>query len=372
MRKIVSWLHRYLGLTLSFLLFLSACTGALITFSSEIDGALNPSLRKVEPQNLSVSIDALIEKGSTAWPSHPIRLIAFPADSHDAVEVWYRGSRTRTYVNPFSGQILGLRDTHDSLMGTLVDLHINLFAGDAGRLVIGWLGLASLPLILLGIWLWWPKRSRWGQAFKIKWEGAAVRIWLDTHKLVGVTTSVFLLTVATTGGALALYDSVTEPLLIAVTGEGTTSLPPLSSPSMGTAASLDNIASQARAIFPEGRLTRIVMPSSAKGSVAVRMRLPGEIHQLGRTFIYFDQYDGKLLRTDNVLEANAATRLYSWLYPLHTGFYGGTVTRSLNILLGLSLAMLALSGTWIWMRNNIAKARAQAGKRRIVQINRMP
>lgn len=360
MRKFVAWLHRYMGLVLAVLLFVSGCTGAAITFSSEIDSALNPSLRQVEPQAPKVTIDEFAANGRQALPDHSIRLIAFPEASGEAVEVWYRGSRMRAYMNPFSGTVLGVRDTHNSLVGTLVDLHINLFAGDAGKVVIGWLGVATIPLIMLGLWLWWPKRSRWGQAFKVKWDAAPVRVWWDTHKVVGAIASAFLLTIAITGGAMALFDSVTEPLFVAATGEGATKPTPLSSRSTGALASLDVMVSQARAIYPEGQLTRIVMPAGSQGAVAVRMRLPGEIHQLGRTFIFFDQYEGKLLRNDNIFEANSAARIYSWMYPLHTGFYGGTATRLLNVLFGLSLAFLGLSGCWIWVRNAVAKRRAKA------------
>lgn len=359
MRKLVSWLHRYLGLTLSVVLFVSACTGALITYNAEIDGVLNPALHKVEPRAHRASIDALAASGREAWPAHPIRFITFPEDAREAAEIWYRGSTMRAYVNPFSGQVLGVRDAHDSLMGILVDLHINWLAGDTGKRVIGWAGMATLFLLLLGLWLWWLRRNRWSEAFSIKWDAAAVRVWLDAHKLVGVTAGIFLIVIAATGSAMALHDSVTERVLMAVTGETATRPAPLSLHGPGAAASLDAMASQARALFPDGRLTRIVMPSNAQAAVAVRMRLPGEVHQLGRTFLYFDQYDGKLLRTDNIFEANAAARITSWLYPLHTGFYGGTATRLLNSVLGLSLALLALSGSWLWIRNSMARRRAR-------------
>ena len=90
------------------------------------------------------------------------------------------------------------------------------------------------------------------------------------------------------------------------------------------------------------------------------MRLPGEIHQLGRTFVFFDRYDGTLLRADNALEANLATRINAWFYPLHTGAYGGTGTRLSNVLFGMSLFLISLSGGWMWVRNRIAKRRAAA------------
>ncbi len=363
MRKVVSGIHRYVGMALAFLLCIGGCTGALITFSTEMDSALNPALRKVEPRALTARIDDLAASARKAVPDHPIRLIAFHESPRDAAEIWYRGTRHRAYADPYSGQILGVRDTHDSLSGLLIDLHIHLLAEGTGKQVVGWAGAPAIVLILLGLWLWWPKPGRWGKALSIKWDAAAVRVWLDLHKLTGITASAFLIVTAATGSALALYDRVTEPLLIAVFGMAATTPAPQSLQGTGVPASLDTMTLQAKTIFPEGRLTRIVMPSNAQSAVAIRLRLPGEIHQLGRTFLYFDQYDGTLLRTDNALEANKATRLYNWLYPLHTGFYGGTATRLLNVLLGLSLALLAVSGCWIWVKNTIAKRRSERSKR---------
>lgn len=363
MRKWVSWLHRYVGLALCALLALSGGTGAVLVFSGEIDAALHPSLRRVEPQPGSLNIDNLAARAREAWPQNPIRMITVPEDTRGAAEVWYRDSGMRAYVDPYSGQFLGLRDTHDSLVGMLSDLHIYLLSGDTGKNIIGWVGLTTLGLIVLGFWLWWPKRGRWQQAFKIKWDASAVRIWLDLHKLAGVLAGIFILLIAATGGALALSDAVTEPLFIALTGEGAKKPAPVSSRNTGAPASLDAMALQALTTFPAGRITRIMLPTNPQGAVAVRMQLPGEIHQLGRTFVYFDQYDGRLLRADNALQANLATRINSWFYPLHTGVYGGIASRLLHVAVGISLTLLAFSGCWIWARNRLAKKRADARKR---------
>jgi uncharacterized iron-regulated membrane protein len=259
--------------------------------------------------------------------------------------------------------VLGLRDTRDSLTGILVDLHTNLLAGETGRAVIGWFGLAAVLLVVLGTWLWWPRRGRWRQALTVKWDAGPARVWLDVHKVAGIVTGVFLVVIAATGAALALPGVVTEPLLVAFTGAGAKQAAPASSSPVGPPASLDTMAQRARATFPEGRIMRLVMPATPKAAVAIRMRLPGEIHQLGRTFVYFDQYDGRLLRADNVLESNVATRINAWFYPLHTGAYGGMATRALNVLFGLSLALISLSGGWMWVRNRLAKRRAAARQR---------
>jgi uncharacterized iron-regulated membrane protein len=290
-------------------------------------------------------------------------MLVFSESPGDAVEVWYRGSGMRAWLDPYDGRVLGLRDTRDSLTGLLVDLHTNLLAGETGRAVIGWFGVAAVLLVVLGTWLWWPRRGRWRQALTVKWDAGPARVWLDVHKVAGIVTAVFLVVIAATGAALALPGVVTEPLLVAFTGAGAKQAAPVSSSPVGPPASLDTMAQRARATFPEGRIMRLVMPATPKAAVAIRMRLPGEIHQLGRTFVYFDQYDGRLLRADNVLESNLATRINAWFYPLHTGAYGGMATRVLNVLFGLSLALISLSGGWMWVRNRLAKRRAAARQR---------
>ena len=368
MRRLISWLHRYVGLAAAVVLVMSGITGALITFDGEIDRATHPELRRVEPRPAAAGADTLAASAREAWSSDPVRMLVFPESPGDAVEVWYRGSSMRAYLDPYDGHVLGLRDTHDSPMGILVDLHTNLLAGETGRAVIGWFGLAAVLLVVLGIWLWWPRRGRWRQALTVKWEAGAARVWLDVHKVAGIVTGVFLVVIAATGAALALPNVVTEPLLVALTGAGAKQAAPASASRAGPPASLDTMVQRAGAAFPEGRITRLMLPTSPKGAVTVRMRLPAEIHQVGRTFIHFDRYDGRLLRVDNVLESNLATRINAWFYPLHTGVYGGTATRVLNVLFGLSLALISLSGGWMWVRNRIAKKRAEASKRGRAQV----
>lgn len=197
----------------------------------------------------------------------------------------------------------------------------------------------------------------------VKWDAGAARVWLDLHKVAGILAGVFLVVIAATGSALALPGILTEPVLVALTGAGAKTAAPTSSRRAGPDASLDAMVDRARATFPEGRITRLMMPATPRGAVAVRMRLPGEIHQLGRTFVFFDRYDGTLLRADSLPDANLATRINAWFYPLHTGAYGGVATRLLNVVFGLSLAFMSLSGGWMWLRNRLARKRAARRKR---------
>lgn len=363
MRKIAVLTHRYMGLIFAALLLISSVTGALIAFAKPVDASLNPELLDITPQDKWISIDTLLANVHDAVPGQRVSAVFIPQDEARAWEFWFHGEdHLRAYADPHTGEITGTREITDALMGFLIDLHIHLLAGHTGEQVLGWAGLAGILISVLGVYLWWPKKGKWKKALSVKWDAAPIRVWLDIHKVVGIVMSALIVLTMATGSALALSDIITEPLLKALTGADLRSPPPKSRNAGGIDAPISPMLEKAKAVFPEGQFSRISLPFAPDGAVVVRMRLDGEIHQFGRTFLYFDRYDGTLLKAASAFEANQAVRIQNWFYPLHTGFYGGTFTRVLQIFVALSLATLILSGGWLWWKGwrarRIAKTRA--------------
>jgi uncharacterized iron-regulated membrane protein len=356
LRRLAVLLHRYIGLALAVTLLISALTGTAIVFAKPIDAWLNAGLLRVVPQDERVSVDTILAGVRQALPHNNASMVFMAQAPDQAWEIWFRENRYfRAYVDPYSGELLGTRDVSASLVGWLVYLHIDLLSGASGKRIMGWSGLGAIGLSLVGLYLWWPRQGRWKQALSVKWHAAPVRVWLDIHKLIGCCMCILIVLTAATGSALALQHSVTEPLLVALTGEGTKQPAPTSRAAVTRDAAIEPMLRQARLTFPEGRLSRLGLPATPDGAVMVRMRLDGEIHQYGRSFLWFDRYDGTLLKAAGSFDANLATRIKNWLFPLHTGFYGGTVTRILQILTGLSLATLILSGAWLWWKGFAAR-----------------
>jgi uncharacterized iron-regulated membrane protein len=361
MRRFATLLHRYTGLLFGVFLLISSVTGMLIVFAKPIDAQMNGDLLQVTSQSHHISIDTLLESVRAAAPARTVSSVFIPQSPDLAWEFWFQGDdHFRVYADPYAGAVTGMREVTDSLMGFLIDLHIHLLAGDTGEIIMGWAGLAGIFITLVGIYLWWPKLGNWKKAFSIKWQAAPIRVWLDIHKVVGICMSALIILTIATGSALALYDIVTEPILKALTGEETREPFPVSRASGGPDAPIAPMLEQAKRVFPNGHLSRISFPAAANGPVVIRMRLEGEVHQVGRTFLFFDRYDGSLLKSSSAFEANSAVRIQNWFYPLHTGFYGGTATRVLQIFVGLSLASLMLSGTWLWWRGWRARRVAAA------------
>lgn len=359
MRKTLVLLHRYLGLALGLFMIGSGLTGSAIVFSKAIDSYLHPELLTVAPRSaVPLKVDALLQNSKDAVPGDIPAFVYLPLASSEAAQVLFQPSSLRVHGDPYTGQVLGVRHPNDSLTGFLIDFHVHLLAGKTGKQIQGWIGLSAMVLTLIGVFLWWPKRGR-KQGFSIKWKAGAFRVWFDAHRVSGVVAAVLIVLTAATGSALALYDVITEPLLAATTGSGTRQPAPKALGTSDGTASIDEMLRQAQSMFPDGQVTRITLPSKDATAVGVRMRLSGEIHQFGRSFVWFSRYDGRVLRVDNALEANRAVKIQSWLFPLHTGAYGGLFTQWIQLLVGLCLGFLSISGAWLWLKK--ARARTFGG-----------
>jgi uncharacterized iron-regulated membrane protein len=352
MRKILVFLHRYLGLALVLFLVISSVTGTLIVFAKPIDAWLNPELLRVQPAQHTVSVDTMLATVRAAVPESPVGAVFVPLSPGTAWEFWFQGdSDLRAYVDPHTGKLLGTRHATQSVMGFLVDLHIHLLKGKAGQTVLGWAGLGAILLTLFGLYLWWPKKGRWKAAFAVKWGAAPARLWLDLHKVVGALAAILIMLTAATGALITLHDEVTEPLLTALTGESAELSSPKSLPSSAPDHPIAPMVALALDTYPGARLSRISLPARPDSPVTIRVQVPGDVHQFGRSFLWFDRHQGNLLSASDIRKANAAMRLQNWFYPLHTGYYGGLATRWLQLLVGLALALITFSGTWLWWRN---------------------
>src|SRR5207302_1046831 len=88
-------------------------------------------------------------------------------------------------------------------LNVIVRLHGNLLMGRAGRVYVGWLGLAVLVLGISGLILWWPRRQRWRAAFLVKRGARGLRLYRDLHGAIGIWTFVVFITVSFSGVCLA-------------------------------------------------------------------------------------------------------------------------------------------------------------------------
>lgn len=344
-RTVLGTIHRYLGFTTGIVLIVSATTGLALLYQAPLERALYPE-RFAVSAGPSQGLDSLADAAGIA--RQELRLVELPRASADPV-VFFTGSEgnlRRTWVDPVSGERLGVQNDRDNPLGIVFLLHTHLLAGESGELLLGWLGISAMFLLVTGIYLWWPGLARLSEGFRVR-RAPPVRFWRELHKFAGIIAAPLLLMQIGTGVALIFYG-FSQTALDAVTGSETSIAPPRSTWNGRSEYSMDSLLDRARSAIPEATPTYLELPASSQDPLAVRLRLPGERHPNGRTFVMLDPASGEVLLREHAFDTTATKRILNALYPWHTGDFGGVLHRGATTLVALAVVLLAGSGAWFW------------------------
>ncbi|MDP5280198.1 PepSY-associated TM helix domain-containing protein [Sphingomonas sp. DG1-23] len=365
-RILLRRVHLWLGLGLGLLFALLGLTGSALVFYIEIDRTLHPAVieraaapgpgwsspvwdrtlatarRHRHDPHGSWSFEATGHAGAI-----PARY--YPSDPHghhaEREMVWFSADGRRIVrTEPWGGY----------LMSWLYELHMHLLAGETGSQIVGWSGFAMLILLLSGVIVWWPRGS-WRKALAFRRDAAPLRRLRDLHKLSGLWSMALLFVVTGTGALLALPAIKTRLLTTMITAPD--KVPdPQSGASSGRQIPVAQALAVARRALPDARLAFIDVPGSGPEPFRMRVQVPGDPHRrFPGSFLFVDQYSGRLLAVHDIRRGNAATGTAKWIRALHDGSVGGVATRILAVLLGFVPAFLFATGFLRWRRRRAAR-----------------
>lgn len=121
--KLRNWvlkIHGFIGMAMGLLLVVISLSGAGIVFQKELDQALNRSLFHVTPRSTQVSLDAMLTPVLAARPDLLVWFIEAPTEpdgSYIVNQKLANEHRLQTFVNPYTGEVLGSRLWEYSLVG---------------------------------------------------------------------------------------------------------------------------------------------------------------------------------------------------------------------------------------------------------------
>ncbi len=355
-RKIVFQLHLYTGLAIGLLLILSGLTGSVLVFREEIEALVYPELMNTVPRDERVSLQTVLETVQHAHPEDKPFFIRMPRTPEQIYLVKMNNAHDLfVYVDPYNGKILGEHRQEDTFTGWIALLHTELLSGERGEIVLGVSALLLIGMSITGLILWWPRNGKFSPGFKIQWAAQWKRMNFDIHRASGIYTVLFILLTAFTGTSLVFNKTVVS-LINAITQSPPRAAPPLSDPRQARMPrpALDMMLHQADYMLPAST-TWITLPQKPGAPLVVRKKFVQEFHPNGRSFVYFDQYSGKVLQVENALTASLGTRIVNTLYPIHIGVIGGTPTRLLQMIIGLSPLILFTTGYVMWWNRRKAK-----------------
>lgn len=363
LRRLVFHLHLYTGLIVGLLASLTGVTGSLLVFSHEIDELLYPHLlhSQAPAGRSSATLQAVADAVEKAHPGVAVQAVSPPQTGHRVYDVRLKGG-LRVYVDPYTTAILGRRRSTDHPVGFVFALHKELLSGETGSNVVGVAGLLLLVLGASGVYLWWPKKGL-RQGFSIKWGANWKRINFDLHRVIGAVAVTVLSLIALTGATLVWGAEVTN-WMHQVTGMPRRAKVAVAPAGERKPLSLDDLASRADAALPGASTTRITLAAKPTAPVVFRKRFSKEIHPNGMSFVHLDPYTGAVLLTESALIAPGGARLLNLRYPLHIGEYGGWPVRVFYVFVGLTPAVLYITGILMWWNRYWVPRRRRALRHR--------
>ncbi len=214
-----------------------------------------------------------------------------------------------------------------------------------GSQIVKWATVATLFLLLSGIYLWWPF-----QRFTVQWKGPARRVWFDIHAVTGIFSFPFLLLLTVTGIMMS-FEATTVPLLYKMTGSRQSPEPLLKvTPAPGAKpVSPDQAVEIARAALPGAAPYRLEVPGP-HGAYTIGAGFPEDRTPGGRSSIVVDQYSGAVLFTRSSRNAPAGARIMATNGGLHTGEIWGAPGKAVLSLACLIAILQVISGFAMWWK----------------------
>lgn len=345
--------HLLIGLAIAPVLVVVAISGAIFAFAPHIqrvadEGVMHPPCTACEP----LSYQQLFDEVKTRFPGQKLSAVAVEGSGHSVQFSYFdKHGMNLIFVDPYSAKVLAHRPSPGGSMAPVLELHRSLFGGLVGRLVVelstGWL----LITVWLGALLWWPNRARLFGGWLPRVRRTGRGFWRDIHTVVGFWFLPVCLLLVVTGSFFTLVAGKT--LLGATATVGGAPLVFAAGPTVPLAVSqrpqpLDTFIDQHNSLSGSDQFF-LLLPYSSTGNVQVSNDM-GRYPWLYRK-TWFNPQTGEVLQSVSWAELDFSSKVFGLLFPLHTGKIAGLPSQILVASGSLVIALLSLSGVWVWWRS---------------------
>ena len=387
MKKALRKIHLWLSVPTGIIITLVCFSGAMLVFEKEITEAIKPELYFVkEAKGEPIPMQQLMEKVEETLPdSVSISGVTVFVDSTRTYQVSLsKPRRASIYVNQYTGEVTG-RSERLPFFNTMFHLHRWLLGSSTGvgKLLTGICTLVLVFILITGILMWLTNRNKPLKAsLAIHVTKGWGRFWHDLHVAGGIYTTIFLLAMALTG--LTWSFSWYRTGFYACFGVE-------SSEKGGAHGEGGNSHGEGRGSRGEGRYSHGDGRNNHEGKRGegrgfhrrspyrhwedvlneVALKNPGyqqitlkpevaEVVPEGRLSMRaadkysYDRRSGEITDVQLYSAGKKDTKVRSGVYMVHTGSWGGIITRILNFLAAFIGATLPLTGYWLWFRRKRA------------------
>ncbi len=351
MRRILFQVHVWLGVLTGLYVVIVCISGAALVFRIDMQRALHPHLFTPRTAGPLADPVTVMDSVSRAYPAHKLSGVDAPTTLRPTYLAYVTsGAEFRTVlIDPVSAVILGELPDHVAIR-VLRNVHYNLLGGRTGRTVNGLGAFGILILCMTGLVIWWPGRNGWRRGFVVDFSRDRRRVAWQLHRAIGVWSVALIAMTAITG--LSLVFPAGFRAMVNRISTITVSRSPQSGAPTGTSRkpTWREVIDRARPLAAGQHVARVVLPFGDRGAYLVmfaeRSPTPASSEL---TSIYIDQYSGQRL-ANTVAELTWGDAVMAQMMPLHVGGVGGHAGRIAWFVLGLSPAVLFVTGLIVWWR----------------------
>ena len=370
LKKWVGKLHLWLGLGTGLVVFILGITGAIYCFAPELQD-LQP-YRHVAAENRPFLPPSQIKAiAENQLPDKFIARIYYDAPDKAAMVLFLKKDlyNYSVFLNPYSGQVLKLRNNDRDFVTVVLQLHRTLLI-PYGHDIIRWSTVIFIFMLLSGIVLWWPKNRRTvNRGFRIMWKASPKRLNYDLHKVLGFYISWIVIFSALTGLMFA-FEGFAD-FTYRLTGSARSvvqKLPPVSDTTVGDKSAITGMDRVWKTVEPDLHrkyaAAMFVFPATAQGPLLLRAN-PGKGTLYKSDFRYFDQYTGIEIPGSYVWgryedAQTLADHIRRRNYDLHTGALFGLPGKIALFFVALITASLPVTGFLFWWGRNHHKRKNPA------------
>lgn len=397
-RQTVVLVHRYLGLVMALFLLLSALTGSLLAFNDELDAAINPRLFNAPSSGSSpLSPLALRERVLVAYPQSEIESIPLYFEKDRSQMFWIYGkedpitgghaelANNQVFIHPYSGEILGARKHGDlsqgmvNLMPFIYRFHYSLALGDVGYYLMGLIALLWTIDCFAGIYLTFPARqrstapasqwlSRWWSAWTIRRKTNSYKLNFDLHRAGALWIWAMLFVLAWSAVSFNLrfvyfpvmmtaFDTQKDVIELLMTD-----LPP-SEPKLtwqealtqGRHLMAEQATQQGFSLGQEDNLS--YNHHNGLFSYDAFSSLDLSQHHAA-TSLLFDGKTGAFKAVYLPTGKTSGDTINTWITNLHMATFWRPVLPIFICIMGLLVAMLSITGVYIWWKKRLSRLKA--------------
>lgn len=399
-RKIHLWLSVPFGIIVTLVCF----SGAMLIFEPEITRSVNSDVYHVaEVKDQPIPMEELMETVKASLPdSVSITGVTVFNDNSRTYQVTLsKPRRASVFIDQYTGEITGKYE-RIGFFSTMFKLHRWLLDsanphGDGvkvGKLLVGISILVFVIALISGVVIWWPRaRKNFRKSISIPFSKGWKGFWKGLHVAGGMYALIFVLAMALTG--LTWSFDWYRSAFYAVCGVEHT---PRDMGQQGASGQKEGergergnrdgrngegrgghrgegrgeyhgegrnhgeegYRGESRRHSEFGRWQQVYDELKAQnpdapqitisnGNASVTISDTGNPRAADR--YEYNRRSGEITPSKLYADANGADKLRGWIYSIHTGSFGGIVTRILWFLGALLGASLPLTGYYIWIRH---------------------